>query len=280
VAASEASSADHRQTPPKELTVLREQWNLHARSYDLVYGETSARRLAQELGFLDFAFSSLARRLVRDVLDLTAGTGLQAVALAERGLCVTAADLSPRMLERCEARARERKVNLVGVVARAAELTNEVEAFDACVSCFAGLGHIASEERALEVFCRVHRALRPGGVFVFDLVNVLEDALCCPAAPIVREGEQAGVAFRTTLASRFDTWNGLLRFREETEIRAPGRRARRVAADFSYKLWRRDDVLRLLSKLPWAEARAFRGYEDRGASTADRVYRLVFACVR
>jgi len=255
---------------------LRREWDEHSKVYDLVYGATEERRLAEEWGFLSFAFERLARRPVSEVLDLTAGTGLQAVGLARRGFEVTAADISPGMLERCEERAARAGVSLAGLVCRPASDTAEVERFDAAISCFFGLCHVLREEELEDVFGAVHRALRPGGLFVFDTINLLEDALS--GAPLAeRSGIRGGERFRSSMESRYDTWRSLLHFGEETEV-VSKRRKTRVRADFTYRGWARSEVVAALSPFGWSEVRAFRGWEDRGKSEEERVFAAVFAC--
>lgn len=105
---------------------------------------------------------ALARRPVRDVLDLGAGTGLLAARVAEvhPDAALTLVDGAPRMLDR----ARE----LLGGRAayRTADLLDPLpgEGWDAVVSALA-IHHLDLPDAA--TLCeRVHAALRPGGVFV------------------------------------------------------------------------------------------------------------------
>ena len=97
---------------------------------------------------------------------------------------------------------------IVGIVALTsdgpAEETSEQDSFDACISCFGSLNHILDIRDLEETFSRVHGALRPGGVFVFDLLNFVEDAMSCPPEE-VREGRLEGIAYRSVLTSRVDT---------------------------------------------------------------------------
>jgi SAM-dependent methyltransferase len=262
---------------PTDLPDLEEQWDRHALVYDLVYGETEHERAEQELRFMEHAFDELARRPIRDVLDLTAGTGLQAVALARQGLRVTAADISAAMLERCRARAAAAGVTLAGLVRRSAIDTDEVERFDACVSCFFGLSHLVTEDQLGRVFAAAHRALRSGGLLVFDLINLLEDALLS-APRSERAGVRDGVRFRSVMESRYDTWSSLLHFSEQTEVANARGEKRTVRAEFTYRGWSRSEVLALLERAGFEHARAFRGYEDLGRGAEERVFKLVFAC--
>lgn len=61
-------------------------------------------RLAYELPFLE---QQLTAASARRVLDVACGTGMHAIALAQRGYDVTGADLSAGMIERARENARE-----------------------------------------------------------------------------------------------------------------------------------------------------------------------------
>lgn len=263
--------------PPTDFNALEEEWDRHAAFYDIVYGDGEARRTASEFAFLGFAFERLAGRPVRDLLDLTAGTGAQAVALARAGLRVTAADISGAMLERCAERAATSGVGLVGLKCRAAHETAEVEAFDACISCFFGLCHMQGEDDLAAAFSAAHRALRPGGLLVFDAINVLEDALTSETSAR-RSGISGGARFSSTMESRYDTWDRLLHFSEETETTDPRGGKARGRVEFTYRDWSRSELERLLEPLGWREVRAFRGFDDRGGSREVRVFCTVMVC--
>ncbi len=100
------------------------------------------------------------------VLDVTAGTGLDVLHLAARGVAVTACDLSPGMLARLAARAPE-------VPVRVADLQRLEELdlggpFDGLISTFAGLNAAAD----LSGFARAAaRLVRPGGTLFLHVLN-------------------------------------------------------------------------------------------------------------
>ncbi len=99
------------------------------------------------------------------VLDLGAGTGLIALALAPRVAEVVALDISERMLERLDARAAAEGVdNVVPVVGDLRRLPLEDESFTLVVSNYA-FHHVddAAKELALT---EVRRVLAPGGRLV------------------------------------------------------------------------------------------------------------------
>ncbi len=112
---------------------------------------------------LDALFPSGAR-----VLDVTAGTGLDVCHLVERGVQVTACDVSPEMLARLAVKSPS-----VPVFAIDLQDLGEVDLrgpFDGLLSTFAGLNAAAD----LVGFARAAaRLVRPGGVLFLHVLNPL-----------------------------------------------------------------------------------------------------------
>ncbi len=98
------------------------------------------------------------------ILDLCCGTGQLATLLTERGYRVVGMDISPSMLAFAQGNAPE--ATFLAVDARHFRL---LPVFDAVVSTFDSLNHMLSPEDLGGVFANVHRCLREGGRFLFDL---------------------------------------------------------------------------------------------------------------
>lgn len=100
------------------------------------------------------------------VLDVTAGTGLDALHLAGRGVHVTACDISPGMLARLSA-----KDPAIPTLAADLQRLDEADLegpFDGLISTFAGLNAAAD----LSGFARAAaRLVRPGGVLFLHVLN-------------------------------------------------------------------------------------------------------------
>lgn len=102
-------------------------------------------------------------------LDVGAGAGATAIALAERGARVVAFDLTPAMLDRARAEASARGVaTLETLVGDAAELPFAEGTFD-LVTCRVCAHHFGRVRRAVAEMARV---LRPGGQIL------LVDSVC------------------------------------------------------------------------------------------------------
>ncbi len=119
---------------------------------------------------LDFLEAELRSGGVRpeSVLDLACGTGSMSALLAQRGYRVLAADCSEEMLtvaaQKCAA--LERPPFFIRQKMQKLRLPEPV---DAVFCLLDSLNYVTEPEAVRQTFRRVHQALRPGGVFVFDI---------------------------------------------------------------------------------------------------------------
>jgi SAM-dependent methyltransferase len=113
-----------------------------------------------------------------DLLELCCGTGKFGLAMARRGYRVTGADLSYPMVAEAQRVVTREGTGMDLLVADACALPFE-ERFDAVVSVFDSLNYITHDGGLEEAFASAYRALRPGGIFAFDMntVQALEEEL-------------------------------------------------------------------------------------------------------
>lgn len=102
------------------------------------------------------------------VLDVSAGTGLDASHLAARGVEVTACDVSPRMLERLAARAPD--VPALTADFNRLDETGLQGPFDGAISTFASLNAAADLSGLSRAAARL---VRPAGVLFLHVLNRL-----------------------------------------------------------------------------------------------------------
>jgi SAM-dependent methyltransferase len=108
------------------------------------------------------------------ILDLACGHGRHAIPLAQRGYQITGLDLSEVFLDRARAEAQARGVTIRWVHSDMREIPFADE-FDAIINIFTAFGYFENDAEDQQVLHQVHKALRPGGHFVLDLMH--RDAL-------------------------------------------------------------------------------------------------------
>jgi SAM-dependent methyltransferase len=141
----------------------------YALYYDLLY---SHRDVAREVDFLERVFSQCSQVSVRRVLDMGCGTGIHSIELARRGYEVLGVDLSQKMIE--VAREKSRAAGVTGVYFLQADATRLEfeEEFDAAIAMYGVISYFTRDENLLEFLRSLRRALKKGGVFVFDTWNL------------------------------------------------------------------------------------------------------------
>ena len=107
----------------------------------------------------------------RMILDLACGEGTFAVAMAKRGFRVAGLDLSSRMLKFARDRAEEAKVGL-DLVRGDMRCLPFADKFDLVTCWFDSLNYLVEPEDLRAAFIGVSHALRPGGLFIFDMNTV------------------------------------------------------------------------------------------------------------
>ncbi|MEW9667321.1 class I SAM-dependent methyltransferase [Ammoniphilus sp. 3BR4] len=105
------------------------------------------------------------------VADLACGTGSISIPLAGLGYEVTGIDLSEEMLAVTYDKAREKSLSIQLLHQDMRDLALPYEV-DAIVSFCDSLNYLTEPGDILQTFRRVHQALKPGGVFLFDVHSI------------------------------------------------------------------------------------------------------------
>lgn len=103
------------------------------------------------------------------VLDLACGTGSLSLLLAERGYRVLGADQSEEMLMEASRKATGLEENAPYFICQAMQNLRLPQAVDAVVCCLDSINYLTKPPLCARTFSRVYQALRPGGVFIFDV---------------------------------------------------------------------------------------------------------------
>ncbi|HLS98137.1 MAG TPA: class I SAM-dependent methyltransferase [Porticoccaceae bacterium] len=154
---------------------------------------------AEQCDFAARAFACFASSGGRDYLDLACGTGQHLRDMAARGFAPHGLDNSAEMLALAAARCPSATLLLCDLAA-----FEQVAAFD-LISCFLYSIHYSHPTAALaETLRRAHRALKPGGVLIFNAVDC------------------RGIRNNSGVITRVATTAGELRFQSRWHYRGEG----------------------------------------------------------
>ena len=149
---------------------------------------------------------------VGDCLDLACGTGSMTGELYRRGVNVMGADISADML--AVATDRFPEIRFVCQPMQALELPVPV---DTVVCTLDSVNHLTEDEDVQETFCRVVQALKPGGLFVFDVNTLYKHRAILGDNAYTIENETVFCAWQNVLCEDNATVEILLDFFEEQE---------------------------------------------------------------
>lgn len=145
---------------------MMESYTVLAQYYDRLTTDVPYRRWA------DYIQRHFARckSPIHTVAELGCGTGTLAAELARRGYQVTATDLSPDMLSVAAQKCEGLDVALVCQDMSRLALPYPV---DAVICCLDSLSYLTRPVLVQRTFRRVYDALKPGGLFLFDVKTPL-----------------------------------------------------------------------------------------------------------
>lgn len=131
-------------------------------------------RLAFELPFIESQLQALAAE-PRDlhVMDAACGTGMHAIALAQRGFRLYGADISAGMVERARLNAAQARVTVPFETAGFGELTRTFgeDRFDALLCLGNSLPHLLSAAEIKNALKDFAACMRPGGLLLLQNRN-------------------------------------------------------------------------------------------------------------
>jgi SAM-dependent methyltransferase len=107
----------------------------------------------------------------QSLLDLACGEGSFAITQAQTGIQVTGVDASPRMLQiaRLQAAGHGVKAQFIEIDMRYLDF---VSAFDLVTCWFDSLNYLLELSDLEETFRGVEKAIKPGGLFIFDINTI------------------------------------------------------------------------------------------------------------
>ncbi len=134
-----------------------------------VFTPGSADAVAAAPGEAAAAWKALGLKRGSRVLDLACGTGRHSILLARRGASVLGVDKTPAYLDEARRRAGSMD-NCRFALGDMRRLPFEGE-FDAAMNLWTSFGYFAKESDDLKALKGVARALKPGGLFLIELLD-------------------------------------------------------------------------------------------------------------
>ena len=134
---------------------------------------TSYDRLTNDVDYaavVDFYMQILDREGLspRTAVDLACGTGSVALLLAQKGMEVTAVDMSSDMLCVASQKAQEQDVPVQFVCQKLQDLRLP-RGVDLAVCALDSIDYITDPDQCRQAIVKVYKALNPGGCFIFDV---------------------------------------------------------------------------------------------------------------
>ena len=187
------------------------------------------------------------------VLDLCCGPGRHSIELARRGFQVTGVDRTRNYLLRARAAAAKEKLDLELVRADMRQF-RRLRAFDAVLNLFTAFGYFRNPADDVRVLKNVYASLKPGGVFLLDLMSKERLAKIFEPRAWHRESDGTIILEERRLEDDFswveNRW---------TMIRKGRMRTRAI----SHRLYSATELRALLKQVGFSRIHAFGNFEGR-----------------
>ena len=167
-----------------------EAYHALAANYDRLTNDVDYSRI------VEFYYQILEQEGIapRTAADLACGTGSVALLLAQKGLQVTAVDMSEEML--CEAMQKAVEADVMPqFVCQRLEHLCLPRGVDLAVSALDSIDYITDPELCRQAMKRIYKALNPGGCFIFD-VNTPEKLRAMDGQVFLDEDEDVYCVWR------------------------------------------------------------------------------------
>lgn len=172
------------------------------------------------------------------VVDAGCGSGILARHLSDAGYRVTGIDLSPAMI-------RLAREHAPGARFRVASLSAaSIPPCDAVIAVGEVIAYLPTWRAVVRFFARVARALRPGGLFLFDFIESAERRTFPPKS---RGGDDWAIVVRADSSA-----DGRLLTRRITTFRKLRRAYRRTRETHRVRIYSRGEVAAALAQLGFA----------------------------
>lgn len=181
---------------------------------------------------------------VNSLLDMSCGTGAQAIFLAKAGYQITASDINQGMLD-----VAQRKSSGIDITFHQADMTNVSlgKKYDAIITMFNSVGHL-TKAQLLTTFINAKNNLNANGILIFDIFN--RDVM--PLVPkhkfIDCARHQANTFFVKFTQFDFNTSTGMLNV-SQTELMQKGiREMLQKEQNYSLQAYKKNELIAMLDE--------------------------------
>ncbi|MFH0816173.1 MAG: class I SAM-dependent methyltransferase [Methanobacteriota archaeon] len=244
-----------------------------ARYYDAM---TDPELLKREMPFLLWVFRKYGRKETRKLLDVACGTGRHSIPFAENGLNVTGVDLSPDMLSMAKKKAKKRAFSIDLRTGDMRKLRFDEE-FDAIICMNSAFNYMMTDEDAVKAVGGFHKALRPGGVAVIDVMNFVK-LMRSFNKRVERKGGRDGIMFESVINHRVEDLPAIFIHDEIGAFWAEGKETK-IHEVHRLRMFNYNEMARILSEAGFRRVECFGSFGDRKAATKN-AKRLIFVCVK
>lgn len=152
--------------------------------------------LMQDIPYEKYAEWVAARKTSGKLLDLACGTGTLSQLFAELGFEVSASDLSEEMLAMANQRFHEANMRIPTYQLSMDNLEG-LHGFDVVTIAIDSLNYLKNGEQVQKTFNEVHKALRDGGMFFFDVHSIYKVDDVYMDSPFVLDDEEVSFIWHT-----------------------------------------------------------------------------------
>lgn len=142
-----------------------------AQYYDQIYGEIEHPIEEHDsFKFVEWVLEKYATKSTSEILDIGSGTGRILLPLAEQGYKIKGLEPYDEMRKLTRLKAKHENIQ-VDVKSGKFQDLSEVNKYDLILSINGSFAYIHDTEASVISFENINRALKPGGIFVIDVLN-------------------------------------------------------------------------------------------------------------
>lgn len=221
------------------MSIKQYNYSKFAEYYDII--ELGKNDVSFMNNFLDKIFKKYK---IKTVLDITCGTGAQAIGLSKKGYKLTASDINKEMLKIAIKKAKNLNIKFHQGDIR----TSKYGKFDAVIAIFNAIGHLNKKdfEKAIR---NVSQNLKESGLFIFDIFNfdfMKNNFMNYKFIDVVREHK--GTKFCRFNHNKLDSKNSIMKINQETWVQKDSEKPQIIKEKWDMQIYSSDELKKLLER--------------------------------